>query len=199
MAQSSIFLALSTLVWDKAKFWFDNITFGNSLLSLPPLSDLTMVTTSGKSRASCSAANAAPLSASTRQRPWRCCRPTARRRTSSSQAHHLTPALPTVPPVLPKIPLTLSFATSQDWLTHREGSRRPLSMNFELLSVNLYNIFTSDWKHGPLNLVRIHKALSLRTRCTIKSWKKSLLLYSTFCKMNSRGQQHHAQSPSQGQ
>lgn len=73
--------------------------------------DLTMVTTSGKSKASCSAANAALPSASTRQRPWHPCRRTAHRRTSSSPVRHLTPALPTVPPVLPKTFLTLSFAT----------------------------------------------------------------------------------------
>lgn len=72
--------------------------------------DSTTATTSGKSRASCSAANAALPSASTRQRPWRHCRRTAHRRTSGNPARHLTPALPTVHPVL-KTLLTLSFAT----------------------------------------------------------------------------------------
>lgn len=64
--------------------------------------DLTMVTTSGKSKARCSAVNVAHPSAGTHQRQWRPCRRTAHPRTSSSPARRLTPALPTVLPVPPK-------------------------------------------------------------------------------------------------
>lgn len=85
-----------------------------------------MATISGKSKASCSAANAALPSANTRQRPWRRCRRIAPRRTSSSPARHLTPALPTVPPVLPKTLLTLNFTThTHDWRTHRDTCFHP--------------------------------------------------------------------------
>lgn len=72
------------------------VLFAHPFLHLS--SDSTTATTSGKLKASCSTANAAPPCASTPRRPWCRCRPTARRRTSSSPAHHPTPALPTVPP-----------------------------------------------------------------------------------------------------
>lgn len=63
---------------------------------------------------------------------------------------------------------TQSFATcTHDWRTHRDCSSLS-SLNFELLSVNLYYISTSDYNHGPLTFVRTHK--THRTRCTIKSW-----------------------------
>lgn len=114
-----------------------------------------MATTSGKSKASCSAANAALPSASTRPRPWHRCRPTARRRTSSSPARHLTPALPTVPPVLlKKTPPHTKLRYMYTWLTDTQGHLSPSSLNFELLSANLYCISTSDLNHGPWTFVR---------------------------------------------
>lgn len=127
-----------------------------------------MATTSGKSKASCLAANAAPPSASTRQQPWRRCRRTAHPRNSNSPAHHLTPALPTVPPVPPKSPPNTKLRYMYTWLTDTRGCSSPSSLNFELLSVNLYYISTSDYNHGPLTFVRTHK--THRNRCTIKSW-----------------------------
>lgn len=92
-----------------------------------PLSDLTMATTSGKSKASCSAANAAHPSAGTHQRHWRPCRRTARPRTSSSPARRPTPALRTVPPAPLKTLHTLSLAScTHDRRTHEDASPRPL-------------------------------------------------------------------------
>lgn len=142
-----------------------------------------MATTSGKSKASCSAANAALPSASTRQRPWRRCRRTAHRRTSSSPARPLTPALPTVPPVLPKTLLTLSVATC----TRLTDSLWTFISELILYLHFWFKPWTIDF------FVRTRKTLSHRTRCTIKSWKNFLLLDSTLCNLNSRGQQHLSQ------
>lgn len=141
-----------------------------------------METTSGKSKASCSAANAALPSANTRQRPWRRCRRIAPRRTSSSPAHHLTPALPTVPPVLPKTLLTLNFTThTHDWQTHRDTCFDPP--------------WTFQWTCtiSPLLIKTADHQLSHRTRPAIKSSEEL-----TACNMNSRGQWQHAQQGSQG-
>lgn len=92
-------------------------------------SDLTMATTSGKSKANCSTANVALLSASTRQQPWHRCRRIAHQRTGSSPARHLTPALPTVLPVLLKTVLTLSFDTCTR-LTDTQGCLSSSSLKF---------------------------------------------------------------------
>lgn len=165
------------------------------LSSVALLSDLTMVTTSGKSKARCSAVNVAHPSAGTPQRQWRPCRRTAHPRTSSSPARRLTPALPTVLPVPPKKTTTknnkkqkqtlhtLSLASCTDGHT---GT--PVHILFKLSLVNLYCISTLDWNHGPLTFVE-----NLKTRCTITSWTNLLLYYSAVCNVNSRGWCHHAQ------
>lgn len=110
--------------------------------------DLTMVTTSGKSKARCSAVNVAHPSAGTHQRQWRPCRRTAHPRTSSSPVRRLTPALPTVLPVPPKQNKkqknkqtlhTLSLASCTDGHT---GT--PVHILFKLSFVNLYCISTLD-------------------------------------------------------
>lgn len=130
------------------KNWLNNICF----LILPSLG-LTMATTSGKLKANCSAVNAALPNANTRQWPWHRCRRTAPRRTSSSPARHLTPALPTVHPVLPKTLLTLNSLHVHMTDGH---TGTPVCIPLELLSVNLYLISTSDWSHRPSSFIKCH-------------------------------------------
>lgn len=130
------------------------------------LSDLTTVTTSGKSKASCSAANVAPPSASTHQWPWRPSRQTAHQRTSSSPVHRLTPALPIVPPVLPKTFLTLSVATcTHDWWTNGGVLCAPIAL--EHLSVNLYCISMVHWPLWELvKCITLNQMHKQRTNCS---------------------------------
>lgn len=152
------------------------------------------MTTSGKSKASSSAASAAPRSASSPRLPWHRYRPTAPQRTSSSPARHLTPAPPTVPPVPPVLPNNtpppLQHLTSLHvyiWLADTQGKQVPFPLNFQ--SVNLFCITTSDLNHR----------LTASLKCCHTEPDAQSTQEVTPCNMNSRGQRQHAQETLKGQ
>lgn len=98
LGKKTSFFSFATFFWHhhKGNVW---VWRPHERLVFARFADLTTATTFGKWKARCWAANAPPPSASTRPRPWRRCRRTARQRASSSSpVPPLTPARPTPPP-----------------------------------------------------------------------------------------------------